>query len=107
MSGGTTIKSKILQRIDSEENWNNENPVLSSAEMVFSRAQGGVFMKIGDGRRYTDTPFIYNLHVDENMVSSIGFSHASMEEYATLLRDDNVDPNTLYVVSSECLDAYG
>ena len=66
MSEQKFIKSRILQRIDSEQNWTSVNPILSAAEIVFSRTASGTFMKLGDGRRYLDTPFYQDIEIDEN-----------------------------------------
>ena len=52
------LKTKILQRIDTESNWNTNNPILSDGELVFVRTDDGkVLPKIGQGATYSQTPF--------------------------------------------------
>jgi hypothetical protein len=54
---GNVIKSKILHRIDTEDNWNSVDPVLSAAEIVFSKTSNGTKMKLGENKAYSQTPF--------------------------------------------------
>lgn len=102
-----TIKTRIFQRRDTESNWNQVNPVLSSGEIVFSETSSGTFMKYGDGRNYSETPFWQTTKIDDRLVSSFSLVHISQEEYDQLVISGLVDPDTLYVVSSEVIDAKG
>ena len=101
------IKTKILQRRDTESNWNQVNPILSSGEIVFSETSGGIFMKYGDGRNYNDTPFWQTTSIDERLVSAFNVVHISEEDYEQLVISGTVDENTLYIMSSDNINAFG
>ena len=101
------IKTKILQRIDSESNWKTQNPVLSSGEIAFVRTENGTFMKVGQDQRYLETPFHSNVIVDNAPVSAFGVVNIGQEEYEQLVIAGLVNENTLYVVSGDHMDAFG
>lgn len=103
----TRKKTRILPRRDTESNWNQYNPVLSSGEIVFSQTSSGVFMKYGTGKSYNDTPFWQTTKIDDRMTSAFSLLHISQEDYAKLIISGLVDPDTLYIVSSNVIDAMG
>lgn len=107
MSDNKVIKSRILQRIDTEEKWNAINPVLSCSEIIFSKTPGGVFMKLGDGRKYSETPFYQDIKIDESQISSLNILHISQSDYSKLVVEDNVLSNALYIISSDNMDMTG
>jgi hypothetical protein len=73
----SVVKTRILNRIDIETNWNNVNPVLSSGEIAFVQTDNGTFMKVGNGSNYSDTPFFSNVKIDENIVPKLEVVHIS------------------------------
>lgn len=101
------IKTKILQRLDTEGTWQSINPRLSVGELVFSVTESGTFMKLGDGRNYNDTPFYQDIRIDNQIVSSLYFEHIALSDYENLVTSEQINPNTVYVVSSESWNAYG
>ena len=101
------IKTKILQRIDSESNWKTQNPVLSSGEIAFVNTENGTFMKVGCGQTYLNTPFQSNVTVDGTAVSSFAAVHIGADEYMQLVTSGEADANTLYVVSGDSMNAFG
>lgn len=107
MSDNKVIKSRILQRTDTEEKWNAINPVLSCSEIIFSKTPGGVFMKLGDGRKYSETPFYQDIKIDESQISSLNILHISQSDYSKLVAEDNILSNALYIISSDNMDMMG
>ena len=107
MSDNKVIKSRILQRTDTEEKWNAINPVLSCSEIIFSKTPGGVFMKLGDGRKYSETPFYQDIKIDESQISSLKILHISQSDYSKLVVEDNILSNALYIISSDNMDMMG
>ena len=52
------IKSRLRLTTDTQENWNNNNPVLLSGEMIIVTTDTGIRMKVGDGsKQYSELPF--------------------------------------------------
>ena len=103
----SVVKTRIFNRIDTEANWNNVNPVLSSGEIAFVKSDNGTFMKVGNGSNYLDTPFFSNVKIDENIVPKLEVVHISQEDYHNLVTSDKIDDSTLYIVSSDVLNLYG
>jgi hypothetical protein len=58
-----SIKARIIQRTDTEANWESVNPTLSSNELIFVQTPVGTSMKLGTGDTYLNTPFIDNENV--------------------------------------------
>ena len=107
MSENTKIKTKILQRIDTETNWQTQNPVLSVGEMVFVRTDIGTFMKVGNGATYDNTPFYPNVKIDGDITSAFNIVRISLEDYEQLVVDEQIDENTLYQISSVYKETFG
>lgn len=107
MSENTKIKTKILQRIDTETNWETQNPVLSVGEIVFVRTDIGTFMKVGNGASYENTPFYPNVKIDGDITSAFNIVRISLEDYEQLVVDEQVDINTLYQISSVYRETFG
>lgn len=103
----SAVKTRIFNRIDTETNWNNVNPVLSSGEIAFVQTDNGTLMKVGNGSNYLDTPFFSNVKIDENIVPKLEVVHISQEDYHNLVTSDKIDDSTLYIVSSDVLNLYG
>lgn len=103
----SAVKTRILNRIDIETNWNNVNPVLSSGEIAFVQTDNGTFMKVGNGSNYLDTPFFSNVKIDENIVPKLEVVHISQEDYHNLVSTNKINDSTLYIVSSDVLNLYG
>lgn len=101
------INTKILQRIDSISNWESSNPVLSAGEIAFVKSNNEIFMKVGNGVAYSETPFYSNIKIDHNKISSLNINHISMDDYASLILSNKIDDNTLYIVSSKYFDNFG
>lgn len=93
--------------MDTEENWLSSNPTLSVAEIVFSKTDSGTFMKLGNGRPYSDTPFYQDIKIDGVQISSLYISHIAASDYEDLVVSNMLDNDTIYVVSSEYVDMYG
>ena len=101
------INTKILQRIDNISNWESSNPVLSAGEIAFVRSDNEIFMKVGNGIAYSETPFYSNIKIDNNRISALNINHISMDEYASLISSNKIDDTTLYIVSSDYFDNFG
>ena len=101
------INTKILQRIDNISNWESSNPVLSAGEIAFVKSNDEIFMKVGNGVAYSETPFYSNIKIDHNKISALNINHISMDDYASLISSNKIDDNTLYIVSSDYFDNFG
>lgn len=101
------VKTKILQRIDTEANWNNINPILLNGEIAFVKTTNdGIQMKVGNGSNYLDTPFQSNIKIDKIPQSGFNIEHISQDEYHKLVINNNISENTLYILSSNNLNLY-
>ena len=70
-SGTNTLRVRVKNRYDTEENWTTNNPVLLSGETVFSIVSGSVDTttkhKVGNGiSNYKQLPFIND--IDESLI---------------------------------------
>lgn len=115
------IKSKILQRIDTEMNWKNVNPILLNGEIAFVQTENdNIQMKIGNGNHYNDIPFFTKdkinelsskidnkILIDGIKVDNFEIKHVSRDEYYGLVNsEEGALSNAIYIVSSDNLNAY-
>ena len=103
----SVVKTRIFNRIDTEINWNNVNPVLSSGEIAFVQTDDGTMMKVGNGNKYSDIPFFSNIKIDNDIAQKLEVVHISQEDYYSLVSSNKIDDSTLYIVSSDNINAYG
>lgn len=45
------FNTRIKMKKDSEENWNQNNPILLNGEIVLVEKQQGIELKVGDGEK--------------------------------------------------------
>lgn len=74
-----TICARVNQKIDTDENWSTNNPVLSSGEIAFVvTTNDGVRMKVGDGEsNYSQLNFFDD--AIRNIISSLNFGFVESE----------------------------
>jgi hypothetical protein len=48
-----------------------------------------------------------SVSVDGNIAANFEVKHVSQNEYHELVVSESIDPNVLYIVSSESINAYG
>jgi hypothetical protein len=63
-------------------------------------------MKVGNGSNYQNTPFQTNISIDKIPSLDFNIEHISQDEYYNLVVNDNIDKNTLYILSSDNLNLY-
>lgn len=115
------IKSKILQRIDTETNWKNINPILLNGEIAFVQTENdNIQMKIGNGNHYNDIPFFTKdkinelsskidskISINSQLVDTVNIRYISRDDYYELVNSENgALSNEIYIISSDNLNAY-
>ena len=84
------IKTRIKNKINTKQNWQELDPVLLSGEIAIVIDNELTRIKVGDG-----VSTFNNLNYTSNA------KHISYQDYAQLLKNNNVDPQILYVLSSD------
>lgn len=93
----TTIKTRIKNKINTQNKWGSElsGYVLLSGELAVAKTPDNFKIKVGDGQsEYHELPY-YSEAV--NIAESA---------YMQLVNAGNVDPDIVYIVSSDCINAY-
>lgn len=115
------IKTKILQRIDTETNWKNVNPILLNGEIAFVQTENdNIQMKIGNGNHYNDIPFFTKdkinelsskidskISINSQLVDTVNIRYISRDDYYELVNSETgALSNEIYIISSDNLNAY-
>lgn len=87
------IKVRILNKIDTTENWNAKNPVLQPGELgIAQNPDGTCMLKVGNGNS--------NWNELKNVLVSGGSQNVTLTqaEYDALVESGEVDEDTYYFI---------
>lgn len=87
------IKVRILNKIDTTENWNAQNPVLQAGELgIAQNPDGTCMLKVGNGSS--------NWNDLQNILVSGGSQNVTLTqaEYDALVESGEVDEDTYYFI---------
>lgn len=127
------LKTTIQLRRDTLAKWTEINPVLAAGEIALVDKNNGVGVKdwvirVGDGvNNFVDLPetayalssnvksltdelsskIDNKVKVDEQNVDVLNIKRIDAAEYHKIVTEETIDENTLYIVSSDHLNAFG
>ena len=91
------INVRIKNKINPESVWKTDlsGYVLLSGELAFAETNGNFKIKVGNGiSAFNDLPYFSN------------FINISEEDYAELVKHGEVDPDIIYIISADYMNAY-
>lgn len=90
------IKTRIKNKIKKLEEWKLSNPVLLNGEIAIVIDGNLTRIKTGNGiSAFNDLPYVSNTQ------------HITYENYAQLLKNGNIDPQMVYILSNDYVDCFG
>ena len=90
------IKTRIKNKIKKLEEWKLSNPVLLNGEIAIVIDGNLTRIKTGNGiSAFNDLPYVSNTQ------------HITYENYAQLLKNGNIDPQMVYILSNDYVNCFG